>query len=333
MGLLKNGEWHTDWYDTDASGGEFQREDAGFRDWVVAPGAAAPPGHEAWPAASGRYHLIVSWACPWAHRTLIFRQLKGLAPHVSLSVVDADMLEHGWCFSGRFAENVDPLHGVAHLYELYQRARSDYTGRVTVPVLWDRGRDTIVSNESADIIRMFNSAFDGLTGNTIDFYPALLRREIDEINAFVYESINNGVYRSGFATTQSAYEEAFDALFAALDRVEQRLSGQRYLVGDTLTEADWRLFTTLVRFDAVYVGHFKCNRQRIEDYPALSNYLRDLYQLPGVADTVVMDHIKTHYYYSHDMINPTRVVPRGPVLDLDRPHDRARLGPAPAWAV
>ncbi|TVQ48966.1 MAG: glutathione S-transferase family protein [Gammaproteobacteria bacterium] len=333
MGLLKNGEWHTDWYDTDASGGEFQREDAGFRDWVVAPGAAAPPGHEAWPAASGRYHLIVSWACPWAHRTLIFRRLKGLEQHVGVSVVDAEMLERGWCFSGRFAENVDPLHGVAHLYELYQRARSDYTGRVTVPVLWDRERDTIVSNESADIIRMFNSAFDGLTGNTIDFYPALLRREIDEINAFVYESINNGVYRSGFATTQSAYKEAFDALFAALDRVEQRLSGQRYLVGDTLTEADWRLFTTLVRFDAVYVGHFKCNRQRIEDYPALSNYLRDLYQLPGVADTVVMDHIKTHYYYSHDMINPTRVVPRGPVLDLDRPHDRARLGPAPAWAV
>ncbi len=332
MGLLKNGEWHTDWYDTEASGGEFQREDAGFRDWVVASDDGAPTAGGAWPAASGRYHLIVSWACPWAHRTLIFRRLKGLEPHVGVSVVDAEMLEHGWSFSRSFAENVDPLHGVAHLYELYQRARSDYTGRVTVPVLWDRERETIVSNESADIIRMFNSAFDKLTGNTIDFYPDALRAEIDEINAFVYEKINNGVYRSGFATTQSAYEEAFEALFAALDRIEQRLSAQRYLVGNALTEADWRLFTTLVRFDAVYVGHFKCNRQRIEDYPAISNYLRDLYQVPGVRGTVNMHHIKTHYYYSHDMINPTRIVPRGPALDLDRAHDREQLGPAPAWA-
>lgn len=332
MGLLRRGEWHTDWYDTEATEGEFQREDAGFRDWVVSPDGVGPADAQTWPAASGRYHLIVSLACPWAHRTLIFRRLKGLEPHVGVSVVDAEMLDNGWTFSGSFPGNLDPLHGVKHLYQLYQRARADYTGRVTVPVLWDRERDTIVSNESADIIRMFNSSFDGLTGNRLDFYPEPLRARIDEINAFVYENINNGVYRSGFATTQSAYERAFEALFAALDRIEARLAVQRYLVGDILTEADWRLFTTLVRFDAVYVGHFKCNRQRIEDYPALSNYLRDLYQLPGVADTVNMDHIKTHYYYSHDMINPTRVVPRGPVLALDRPHDRARLGPAPDWA-
>jgi putative glutathione S-transferase len=331
MGMLKNGEWSTQWYDTSASGGKFVREDAGFRDWVAAPGKEAAAGvadnAQVFPAVSGRYHLYVSYACPWAHRTLIFRRLKGLEQHIGLSVVDAEMLDQGWSFSASFEENRDPLHQVERLYRLYQHARSDYTGRVTVPVLWDIECDTIVSNESADIIRMFNSAFDDITGNRLDFYPQALRADIDEVNDIVYHAINNGVYRSGFATTQEAYEEAYEALFAALDEIEQRLTAQRYLAGDTLTEADWRLFTTLVRFDAVYVGHFKCNRNRIVDFPALSNYLRDLYQVPGVAGTVVMDHIKRHYYYSHDMINPTRVVPRGPHLDFDAPHDRGRFGP------
>ena len=326
MGLLVKGEWRDQWYDTDASGGEFVREDAGFRDWVTPDGEGAPDGARAYPAAANRYHLYVSWACPWAHRTLILRHLKGLDGLIGVSVVDAEMLEEGWQFSERFPENRDPLHGVDRLHKLYTRAKSDYTGRVTVPVLWDTERDTIVSNESAEIIRMFNGAFDALTGNTLDFYPRRLRDDIDEINAFVYENINNGVYRSGFATTQRAYEKAWDALFAALDEVESRLGRSRYLVGNRLTEADWRLFTTLVRFDAVYVGHFKCNRNRITDFPNLSNYLRELYQYPGVAATVNFDHIKTHYYYSHDMINPTRIVPTGPRLDLDAPHDRARLG-------
>ena len=328
MGLLRNGKWHTDWYDTEASDGEFVREDAGFRDWVIAPGAIAPAGAQGFPAASGRYHLYVSYACPWAHRTLIFRRLKDLERHIGVSVVDAEMLEDGWSFSQKFEHNVDAVHGAKHLYELYQRARKDYTGRVTVPLLWDLERDTIVSNESSEIIRMFNSAFDAITGNRLDFYPEALRGEIDEINGFIYERINNGVYRSGFATSQEAYEQAFDALFLALDEIEERLSRQRYLVGEQITEADWRLFTTLVRFDAVYVGHFKCNRNRIADFAALSNYLRDLYQVPGVASTVAMDHIKTHYYYSHQMINPTRVVPAGPRLDFSAGHHRNDLGPA-----
>ncbi len=328
MGLLKNGKWHTDWYDTEASDGEFVREDSGFRDWVIAPGSSAPADRRGFAAASGRYHLYVSYACPWAHRTLIFRRLKDLEPHIGLSVVDAEMLDDGWSFSRGFEYNEDAIHHADHLYELYQRARKDYTGRVTVPVLWDRERDTIVSNESSEIIRMFNSAFDEITGNRLDFYPEALRSEIDEINAFVYERINNGVYRSGFATSQDAYQKAFDRLFSALDDIEKRLSGQRYLVGEQITEADWRLFTTLVRFDAVYVGHFKCNRNRIADFPALSEYLRDLYQVPGVAGTLVMDHIKTHYYYSHQMINPTRIVPAGPSLDFSAGHNRERLGPA-----
>lgn len=330
MGLLKNGAWSAQWYDTEKTGGEFVREQSGFRDWVMAPGAAPAGGARAYPAESGRYHLYVSYACPWAHRTLIFRRLKGLEQHVGLSVVDPQMLEHGWSFSGRFAQNHDPIHGAQHLYQLYQRARPDYTGRVTVPVLWDTKEDTIVSNESAEIIRMFNSAFDAVTGNHLDFYPAPDRGEIDAVNGFVYENVNNGVYRCGFATRQEAYEKAFDRLFAALDELEQRLSKQRYLVRNRLTEADWRLFTTLLRFDAVYVGHFKCNRQRIADYPKLSNYLRELYQYPGVAQTVDFAHIKTHYYYSHTTINPSRVIPKGPALDLEAAHDRDRLGPPEA---
>ena len=320
MGLLKNGIWHDEWYETDSSGGEFIREDAGFRDQIEPGGRFAPE--------RGRYHLYVSMACPWAHRTLILRHLKGLEAHIGVSVTDPEMLTKGWTFSACTPANRDPLFNVPHLYELYQRAKPDYTGRVTVPVLWDRKHATIVNNESAEIVRIFNSAFNELTHNHADYYPAHLRDEIDEINAFVYENINNGVYRCGFATQQDAYEKAYARLFDALDEVEERLARQRYLVGNRITEADWRLFTTLVRFDAVYFGHFKCNRQRIADFPALSNYLRELYQMPGIADTVDMAQIKRHYYYSHDTINPTRIVPRGPRLTLDEPHDRERFGPA-----
>jgi putative glutathione S-transferase len=327
MGLLKNGQWSSEWYDTRSSDGEFVRDRAGFRDWIGPDGRSAPEGAEVLPPESGRYHLYVSYACPWAHRTLVFRVLKDLESHVGLSVVDPEMLDQGWSFSKRFAENHDPVLDAEHLYQLYQRAQPDFTGRVTVPVLWDKVRSTIVSNESAEIIRMFNSAFDALTGNRLDFHPARYRVEIDAINEYVYENINNGVYRCGFATTQHAYDKAFDRLFGALDEIDARLARQHYLVGNRLTEADWRMFTTLVRFDPVYVGHFKCNRQRIADFPNLSNYLRELYQFRDVARTVHLDHIKTHYYYSHDMINPTRIVPLGPVLDLDAPHDRGRFGP------
>lgn len=329
MGLLKNGKWYADWYDTESSGGEFVREDAGFRGQVVARHVPEGDGPR-YVAQSGRYHLYVSFACPWAHRTLIFRRLKGLVPHIGVSVVDPEMLDHGWSFSKNFSDNRDPLYDAKHLYELYQRARPDYTGRVTVPLLWDRETESIVSNESADIIRMFNAAFDDITGNRLDFYPQSYRGEIDAINDLVYSNINNGVYRCGFATTQEAYEKAYEQLFVALDMVETRLGTHRYLVANRLTEADWRLFTTLIRFDPVYYGHFKCNRKRIADYPNLYNYLKELFQVPGVAETVHFDHIKTHYYYSHSMINPTRIVPRGPELDLAAPHDRDRLGPPEA---
>ncbi len=331
MGLLVEGQWRADWYDTEANEGEFKREDAGFRDWVATDDMAVPDGVDRFPPQPNRYHLFVSYACPWAHRTLIFRELKGLQSLIGVSVVDPEMLDNGWTFSRQFPGNEDPLHESTRLYQLYQRARPNYTGRVTVPVLWDRERNTIVSNESADIIRMFNGAFDAQTGNRFDFYPKALRKDIDAINARVYENVNNGVYRAGFATRQSPYEKAFTALFETLDALETLLGRQRYLVGDRLTEADWRLFTTLIRFDAVYVGHFKCNRNRIADMPNLHGYMRELYQTPGVASTVHIDHIKTHYYYSHDMINPTRVVPVGPRLDLDAPHDRDRLGPAQPW--
>ena len=325
MGLLVKGEWRDQWYDTSKSGGEFIRNDAQFRNWVTVDGKAGPSGTSGFMAEAERYHLYVSLACPWAHRTLIFRKLKRLENVISVSVVDPHMLEHGWVFSGNFESTLDEVNGHSFLYQLYQQAQHDYSGRVTVPVLWDKHQQMIVSNESSEIIRMLNSAFDAHTRIKDDYYPIALRDAIDQINAFVYDHINNGVYRCGFATTQSAYEKAFDQLFAALDEVEQRLSQQRYLVGDQITEADWRLFTTLVRFDAVYVGHFKCNRQRIQDYPNLAHYLRELYQHSGIAETVNMVHIKQHYYYSHDMINPSRVVPGGPQLHFNAPHDRDRL--------
>jgi putative glutathione S-transferase len=328
MGVLVEGQWHDRWYDTKSTGGEFVRENSKFHHWVTADGAAGPTGEGGFKAEPGRYHLYVSLACPWAHRTLIFRALKGLEAVISVSVVHPHMLENGWefraCPAGGFTTG-DPVNGRRYLHEIYTLARPDYSGRVTVPVLWDRERQTIVSNESAEIIRMLNGAFAAQAADDFDYYPSPMRKAIDDINDVVYSNVNNGVYRCGFATTQTAYERAFERLFATLDDLESRLGEQRYMLGDRLTEADWRLFTTLVRFDAVYFGHFKTNRQRIADYRALSGYLRELYQMPGVAGTVNFDHIKQHYFYSHDTINPTRIVPVGPELDLDRPHGRDSL--------
>lgn len=318
MGLLIEGRWQDQWYDTKTNGGAFVRPETQFRGWVKADGSS-PFQPEA-----GRYHLFVSLACPWAHRTLIVRALKGLTEAIGVSTVDPLMREEGWTFP-----EPDPVTGSTRLYEVYAKARPDYTGRVTVPVLWDKATGTIVNNESAEIIRMLNREFDALGDASVDLYPADLAGEIDALNAFVYDRINNGVYKAGFATSQEKYEQAFDALFAALDELEARLATRRYLLGDRVTEADWRLFTTLVRFDAVYVGHFKCNLRRIADYPNLSGYLRDLYQVPGVAETVNFAHIKRHYYASHTMINPTGIVPKGPALDLDAPHGRERLGRNP----
>ncbi|WP_022946084.1 glutathione S-transferase family protein [Pseudoalteromonas ruthenica] len=326
MGLLVNGKWQDKWYDTDSSKGEFQRESAQLRNWVTADGSAGPSGREGFKAQKGRYHLYVSLACPWAHRTLIFRTLKGLEDYIDVSVVSPDMLSQGWTFDQAKGSSGDSLFGHHYMHQLYTRNNPTYSGRVTVPVLWDKQQNCIVSNESAEIIRMFNEAFNHLTGNTLDFYPEHLRKDIDAINELVYHGINNGVYRTGFATTQQAYEQAFDTLFSALEKVERRLAGQRYLVGSELTEADWRLFTTLIRFDAVYFGHFKCNKRTIESYDNLANYLRDLYQVEGVAETLNMAHIKRHYYFSHTMINPTQVVPKGPALDFSRPHNRRFMG-------
>lgn len=322
MGLLVDGVWHDEWYDTESHQGKFQREEAKLRNWITPSGDAGPRGKGGFAAEADRYHIYVSLACPWAHRTLIFRQLKGLSKFIDVSVVSPLMLENGWTYNTAEGSTGDKLYQSKYHHEIYTRHDPKYSGRVTVPLLWDKKNQEIVSNESSEIIRMFNSAFDHLTGNTLDMYPEALRTEIDAVNELVYDNINNGVYKAGFATTQEAYEEAYLALFSALDELEFRLSRQRYLCGDTLTEADWRLFTTLIRFDAVYHGHFKCNRQRLEDFPHLSNYLRELYQYPGVAETVDFKHIKEHYYYSHDMINPTRVVPLGPEIDYMRPHNR-----------
>nr|WP_297403920.1 glutathione S-transferase family protein [uncultured Marinobacter sp.] len=328
MGLLVDGKWHDQWYDTGKTGGKFEREAARFRNWVTANGSPGPDGEGGFRAESGRYHLYVSMACPWAHRTLIFRKLKGLEKHISVSVVHPDMVENGWEFRPDSEQHRDHLHGFRFMHEVYTRAAPEYSGRVTVPTLWDKKKETIASNESAEIIRMFNSAFDDLEGvrKDLDFYPERLQTEINEVNARVYDTVNNGVYKAGFATAQDKYEEAYKALFESLDWLENRLAGQRYLVGGQLTEADWRLFTTLIRFDAVYYSHFKCNRQRISDFPALSAYLRDLYQVPGVAETVDIGQIKRHYYVSQRTINPTQIVPVGPELDFESPHGRDVLG-------
>ena len=323
MGLLIDGRWSTNWYDTSKSGGHFVRETARHRNWITVDGASGPTGEGGFATESGRYHLYVSYACPWAHRTLIFRLLKDLTDHVSISVVHPLMLENGWSFEkDDHGAAGDDLLGCEYLHQIYTRNAPGASGRVTVPVLWDKKRQRIVSNESSEIIRMFNSAFDCITGNRDDYWPEELRDEIEEVNVDIYENVNNGVYRTGFATTVRAYEESVTRLFDALDRLEARLSAQRYLMGDKVTEADWRFFPTLVRFDPVYVGHFKCNIRRIADYPALSGYMRELYQIPGIAGTVVMSHIKQHYYGSHPTLNPTGIVPAGPLLDYESPHGR-----------
>jgi putative glutathione S-transferase len=322
MGLLVEGVWRDQWYDTKSTGGRFVRQDSAFRNWITPDGSPGPTGEGDFPAEAGRYHLYVSLACPWAHRTLIFRRLKGLVDAIGVSVVHWHMGERGWELREAPGATGDRLYGSRYLHEIYTRAKPDYTGRVTVPVLWDKERETIVNNESAEIIRMLNSAFDRVGAMGPDFYPAPLRTEIDRINAKVYDRVNNGVYRAGFATTQDAYEEAVSALFETLDELEGRLARQRYLAGDRITEADWRLFTTLARFDAVYVGHFKCNLKRLVDYPNLWAYARELYQVPGVAETVDFRHIKRHYYGSHKTVNPTGIVPLGPIVDWSEPHGR-----------
>ncbi|WP_025565442.1 glutathione S-transferase family protein [Psychromonas sp. SP041] len=325
MGLLVDGQWHNQWYDTKSSNGKFVRSEAQFRNWITADGQAGPTGKAGFKAEAGRYHLYVSLACPWAHRTLIFRELKGLQSMIDISVVNSLMAEQGWTFKPGPGVIKDTVNHVSLVYELYTLADPTYSGRVTVPILWDKQQQTIVSNESADIIRMFNSAFDGVGASEGDYYPEHAQDEINEVNDWIYRDINNGVYRAGFATTQAAYEGAVDAVFEALDKVELRLRTQRYLLGKQLTEADWRLFTTLIRFDAAYVGHFKCNKKRIADYPSLSNYVRDLYQHEGIASTVDIDYIKAHYYGSHETINPTRIIPVGPVVDFMQAHDRSRF--------
>ncbi|WP_315810107.1 glutathione S-transferase family protein [Pseudomonas sp. C9-3] len=324
MGQLIDGRWQDQWYDT-SKDGRFQRENAQRRNWVTADGQPGPTGEGGFRAEAGRYHLYVSLACPWAHRTLIYRQLKGLESLIDVSVVSWLMLENGWTFDKAFGSTGDKLDGLDFLHQRYTRDDPHYTGRVTVPVLWDKHEQRIVSNESAEIIRMFNTAFDGITGNKLDLYPEPLRAQIDELNERIYPAVNNGVYRAGFATTQDAYEEAFKTLFNELDWLEEHLGEQRYLAGEYLTEADVRLFTTLIRFDAVYHGHFKCNLRRLADYPNLSGWLRELYQLDGVAGTVDFQHIKHHYYGSHRTINPTGIVPLGPQQDFTTPHGREHL--------
>ncbi|MCG6858786.1 MAG: glutathione S-transferase family protein [Salaquimonas sp.] len=324
MGQLIEGKWHRG-EPARKKDGRFERSRSAFRNWITADGEPDSTGEGGFAAEADRYHLYVSLACPWAHRALIFCKLKKLEDMVPVTTLDWFLGEDGWAFSDRDGASPDPILGAGHLHEIYTAADPHYSGRVTVPVLWDRKKATIISNESSEIIRMFNSAFDHVGAAPGDYYPPHLCQRIDAINERVYATVNNGVYRCGFATTQAAYDDAFGELFASLDWLEDILSRNRYLAGDTLTEADWRLFTTLVRFDAVYVGHFKCNLRRIDDYKHLPNYLRELYQMPGIAGTVNMNHIKNHYYRSHESINPSRIVPGGPELDFDAPHDRNRL--------
>lgn len=325
MGLLVDGKWVDQWYDTKSTGGRFVRKDSQFRNWITADGSAGPTGVGGFKAEAGRYHLYVSYACPWAHRTLIMRALKGLEDMISVSVVGRLMLENGWTFDEADGSTGDALFGSHFMHQIYTKADPAYSGRVTVPVLWDKEQNTIVSNESADIIRMLNGAFDKIGAKIFDYWPESLRADIEPVNDRIYHTVNNGVYKSGFATTQDAYEEALYPLFQSLDWLEERLTDRQYLMGDMLTEADIRLFTTLVRFDPVYVGHFKCNLRRIVDYPNLWAYTRDIYSLPGVAETVHMDHIKVHYYGSHKSINPTGVIPAGPDVDFTEPHARAQM--------
>jgi putative glutathione S-transferase len=326
MGLLIQGEWHDRWYDTASTGGRFQRQESGFRSWVTADGAPGPTGAGGFKAEPGRYHLYVSLSCPWACRTLMMRRLKGLSSIIGISITHWLMGDRGWTFEDGPGVVPDPIFGARYLYQIYQAAVADYTGRVTVPVLWDKHRRTIVNNESSEIIRMLNGAFDGVGATQGDYYPRDLRADIDAVNARIYDTVNNGVYKAGLATTQAAYDEAVGPLFESLDWLEARLARRRYLMGDRLTEADVRLFPTLVRFDTAYYGHFKCNLRRIVDYPNLWAYTRDLYQLPGIAETVNFQHIKGGYYQSLTSINPTGIVPAGPILDFSVPHHREPLG-------
>jgi glutathionyl-hydroquinone reductase len=324
MSLLIEGRLHSDWLEEETEAGEFVRRDSQFRHWVTPDGSPGPGGKGGFPAEPGRYHLYVSLACPWAHRTLIFRVLKGLEGVITVSVVNPYMLEPGWSFDPYPGSTEDAVNGFGYLHQTYTLAVPDYTGIVTVPVLWDRQRRTIVNNESSEIIRMLNSAFDAFTDRRQDYYPEALRDEVDAVNTRIYETLNNGVYRAGFATEQAAYDRAYEALFETLEWLEERLGQRRYLVDECLTEADWRLFTTLVRFDAVYYSHFKCNRRRLVDYPNLWAHTRELFQVEGVAATVNLDHIKTHYYGSHAHLNPGGIVPCGPELDFMLPHGRGR---------
>ena len=324
MGQLVDGVWNDVWYDTKKAGGKFVRSTAKFRNWITADGIAGPSGDGGFMAEANRYHLYVSYACPWAHRTLIFRKLKGLEDMIGVSVVHPDMLSGGWSLDADYpGATGDTLYGLPFARDIYIKADPKISGRVTVPILWDKKSEAIVSNESSEIIRMFNVAFDGLTGNNSDFWPESMRDDIEKVNARIYDTLNNGVYKSGFATTQSAYDEAVTALFDTLDWIEKRLSDSRFLMGDQITEADWRLFPTLARFDLVYHLHFKCNRRRIIDYPNLWDYTRALYQYPGVSETVNFDHIVRHYHYSHETINPHRIIPINPVLDWNEPSTRA----------
>jgi putative glutathione S-transferase len=323
MGQLVDGVWHEDVART--TNGRFIRPSSVFRNFVTPDGSPGPTGEGGFPAEASRYHLYVSLACPWAHRTLIFRELKKLDNVISVSIAEPLYGKTGWEFGTARGGTPDSVNGKSSLAEIYLIADPRYTGRVSVPALWDKKRRTIVNNESSEIIRMLNSAFDAFTNVRTDYYPAGLRTEIDRVNEIVYPTVNNGVYRAGFATSQDAYEEAARGIFVTLDQLEERLSQQRYLAGKDVTEADWRLFTTLVRFDAVYYSHFKCNLRRVADYPNLWNYLRDLYQTPGIAETVSMDHIKRHYYGSQRQVNPTGIVPIGPLIDFNAPHDRDRF--------
>jgi glutathionyl-hydroquinone reductase len=329
MGLLVDGVWQDKWYPTEESKGRFVRSAAQFRNWITPDGSAGPSGRAGFKAEADRYHLYVSHACPWANRTLIFRKIKGLEKTISLSVVHWHMAEEGWTFAEGEGVIADPINNAAYLHDVYLKANNYYSGRVTVPVLWDKKTDTIVSNESSEIIRMFNNAFDAAGAIEGDYYPQDRREEIEALNQRIYDTLNNGVYKAGFATTQEAYEEAVVPLFETLDWLEQRLAVQRYLCGNAITEADWRLFTTLVRFDPVYVSHFKCNLKRLVEYPNLWAYARDLYQQPGIAETINMFHIKQHYFGSHTSVNPSAVVPLGPVLDFNAAHFRETLSKSP----
>ncbi len=323
MGQLVDGVWHDVWYDTKSTGGAFKRSNAKFRNWITVDGSAGPSGEGGFKAESGRYHLYVSYACPWAHRTLVFRKLKGLTDHISISAVHPDMLSDGWTFEiDDKGATGDTLYGLPFARDIYIKVDPNISGRVTVPILWDKQRETIVSNESSEIIRMFNSAFNDITGNSDDFWPTDLQADIEPVNDRIYDTLNNGVYKSGFATTQEAYDKAVHPLFDTLDWLEDRLGQNRYLMGDQITEADWRLWTTLIRFDMVYHQHFKCNRKRIMDYPNLFGFTRELYKWDGVAETVNFDHIVRHYHYSHETINPNRIIPINPQIDWSAPHGR-----------